>query len=141
MKLANAWMDATFAKEYIASKIYKKYLPTVEVNLTRLHVQGNYLGMYVNTESINKQFLKKKDYYFKNYIGSPTSFIKLENLSNYQPRKYIIDNYGPINAGRALKKFIFENFKDRVLNEKKKVVKESDVDYICIRSPLVGFKV
>ena len=59
MKLANAWMDATFAKEYIASKIYKKYLPTVEVNLTRLHVQGNYLGMYVNTESINKQFLKK----------------------------------------------------------------------------------
>ena len=59
MKLANAWMDATFTKEYIASKIYKKYLPTVEVNLTRLHVQGNYLGMYVNTESINKQFLKK----------------------------------------------------------------------------------
>jgi hypothetical protein len=58
MKLANAWMDATFTKEYIASKIYKKYLPTVEVNLTRLHVQGNYLGMYVNTESINKQFLK-----------------------------------------------------------------------------------
>ena len=59
LKLANAWMDATFAKEYIASKIYKKYLPTVEVNLTRLHVQGNYLGMYVNTESINQQFLKK----------------------------------------------------------------------------------
>ena len=55
LTLANAWMDATFAKEYIASKIYKKYLPTVEVNLTRLHVQGNYLGMYVNTESINKQ--------------------------------------------------------------------------------------
>ena len=24
----------------------------------------------------NKKFLKKRDYYFKNYIGSPTSFIK-----------------------------------------------------------------
>ena len=24
----------------------------------------------------NKNFLKKKDYYFKNYIGSPTSFVK-----------------------------------------------------------------
>jgi len=59
IKLANAWMDATFAKEYIASKTYKKYLPTIEVNLTKLHVQGSYLGMYVNTESINKQFLKK----------------------------------------------------------------------------------
>ena len=31
----------------------------------------------------NKNFLKKRDYYFKNYIGSPTPFIKLENLSNY----------------------------------------------------------
>ena len=31
----------------------------------------------------NKKFLKKRDYYFKNYIGSPTPFIKLHNLSNY----------------------------------------------------------
>ena len=31
----------------------------------------------------DKQFLKERDYYFKNYIGSPTSFIKLQNLSNY----------------------------------------------------------
>ena len=29
----------------------------------------------------DRKFLKKKDFYFKNYIGSPTSFIKLENLS------------------------------------------------------------
>ena len=59
LKLANAWMDATFQKEYIASKIYRKYLPSPEVNLMKLNVQGNYLGMYVNTESINKQFAKK----------------------------------------------------------------------------------
>ena len=31
----------------------------------------------------DSQFIKKKDFYFKNYIGSPTSFIKLENLSNH----------------------------------------------------------
>ena len=31
----------------------------------------------------NRQFLKQRDYYFKNYIGSPTSFIKLQNLSKY----------------------------------------------------------
>ena len=31
----------------------------------------------------NKNFLKKKNFYFKNYIGAPTRFIKLENLSNY----------------------------------------------------------
>ena len=31
----------------------------------------------------NKKFLNKRDYYFKNYIGSPTSFVKLENLSRH----------------------------------------------------------
>ena len=31
----------------------------------------------------NKQFLKERDHFFKNYIGSPTSFIKLQNLSNH----------------------------------------------------------
>ena len=59
LKLANAYMDATFAREYLASEIYQNYLPSSEVNLLKLNVQGSYLGLYVNTESINKQFLEK----------------------------------------------------------------------------------
>ncbi|MBH00430.1 MAG: tryptophan synthase subunit beta [Candidatus Pelagibacter sp.] len=31
----------------------------------------------------DKNFLRKKDFYFKNYIGSPTRFVKLNNLSNH----------------------------------------------------------
>ena len=31
----------------------------------------------------DKKFLKQRDFYFKNYIGSPTSFIKLHYLSSY----------------------------------------------------------
>jgi tryptophan synthase beta chain len=31
----------------------------------------------------DKRFLKERDYYFKNYIGAPTPFIKLENLTKY----------------------------------------------------------
>ena len=31
----------------------------------------------------DKTFLKQRDYHFKNYIGSPTSFIKLHKLSNH----------------------------------------------------------
>ena len=31
----------------------------------------------------DKKFLKQRDYYFKNYIGSPTSFVKLKNLSKH----------------------------------------------------------
>ena len=59
MKLANAWMDPTFMKQVISAKIYQEYLPTGESNLVKLFSQGNYVGMYVNDESINKQFLDK----------------------------------------------------------------------------------
>ena len=31
----------------------------------------------------NKEFLKKRDYYFKNYVGAPTPFVKLHNLTNH----------------------------------------------------------
>ena len=31
----------------------------------------------------DKKFLKERDHYFKTYIGAPTPFIKLENLSDY----------------------------------------------------------
>ena len=31
----------------------------------------------------DKTFIKERDYYFKNYVGSPTPFIKLENLTDH----------------------------------------------------------
>ena len=59
IKLANAWMDPTFVKQIISSNIYRRYLPTGESNLVKLNIEGDYLGLYINDESINKQFLKK----------------------------------------------------------------------------------
>ncbi|NRA12767.1 MAG: CotH kinase family protein [Crocinitomicaceae bacterium] len=59
VKLANAMFDPTFVKEMIAYDIYRRYLPTPEANLMELNVQGNYLGLYVNTETIDRKFLKK----------------------------------------------------------------------------------
>ena len=31
----------------------------------------------------DKQFLKERDYYFDNYVGAPTPFIKLQNLTRH----------------------------------------------------------
>lgn len=31
----------------------------------------------------DKQFLKQRDYYFDNYVGAPTPFVKLQNLSRH----------------------------------------------------------
>ena len=59
LKLANALFDPTFVKETVGYSLYRNYMPSPEANLLRLRVQGNYLGLYVNTESVNKQFLQK----------------------------------------------------------------------------------
>ena len=39
--------------------IYKNYLPSPEANFMNLHVNEDLLGLYVNTEAINKSFLDK----------------------------------------------------------------------------------
>jgi hypothetical protein len=55
----------------------------------------------------------------------------IPRLPKYTPRQYIIDNYGPINSGRRLKKFIYDNFGDKVN------IKECD--YVVMRGPIYGF--
>lgn len=59
IKLANSLLDPTFCKEITGLNIYRNYLPSPEANLIKVNVQGDYLGLYVNTESVDKQFLKK----------------------------------------------------------------------------------
>lgn len=59
VKLANAAFDPTFAKEITGYDIYRRYLPSPQANLMQLNVQGNYLGLYVNTEAVDKTFLEK----------------------------------------------------------------------------------
>ena len=56
--------------------------------------------------------------------------ILLENMKNnkYEPREYIINNYGPINSGKKLKQFLFDNYNDK-LN-----VKMDEIEYITIRN-------
>jgi len=31
----------------------------------------------------DKKFIRERDYYYKNWVGTPTSFIKLENLTDH----------------------------------------------------------
>ena len=77
MKLANAWMDPTFMKQIAASTIYQRYLPTGESNLIELNINTNYLGLFVNDESINKQFLTK---HFGNKNGA---LFKCDNIDRF----------------------------------------------------------
>ena len=40
----------------------------------------------------DKKFIKERDYYFKHYVGTPTSFIKLYNLSHQLGGAQILTN-------------------------------------------------
>ena len=59
LKLANTMFDPTFVKEILGYSIYQKYLPAPEANFMRVEVQGDYMGLYINTETVDKLFLKK----------------------------------------------------------------------------------
>jgi len=59
IKLANSAFDATFIKEILGYSIYQRYLPSPEANFMRVNLQGEYLGLYINIEPVDKTFLKK----------------------------------------------------------------------------------
>ena len=81
LKLSNSWFDPTFLKELLATKIYQRYLPTYETNLMKVYTQGNYTGLYLNQEAVNKQFLEK---HFSEEDGA---FFKCDpiDMSTYSP--------------------------------------------------------
>jgi len=57
----------------------------------------------------------------------------MKNINNYEPRKYIINNYGPINSGKRLKQFLYTNYSNK-LN-----IPEYQVDYVTLRHPILNF--
>jgi len=59
VKLSNAFLDPSFLRDPLAYEIIRKYMPAPLCNFTRLYVNGKYYGLYVNTESIDNNFLEK----------------------------------------------------------------------------------
>ncbi len=59
LKLANGYFDPTFCREVSAYKVYNRYMPSSEANFLRVNVDGQYLGLYLNTESVDRNFLEK----------------------------------------------------------------------------------
>lgn len=60
----------------------------------------------------------------------------LPNIKNniYKPRQFFIDNYGIINSGKKLKRFLYDNFENDIN------VPESEVDYITPDYPKQDYK-
>ncbi len=58
IKLSNVFRDPSFVREILAYEIVRKYTYAPKCNFAKLYVNDKYLGLYSNTQTIDKDFLK-----------------------------------------------------------------------------------
>lgn len=58
IKLSNGFADPTFVREPLSYEILRQYTDAPRANHAKLWINGVYWGVYGNTESINKSFLR-----------------------------------------------------------------------------------
>ncbi|MBC7774848.1 MAG: CotH kinase family protein, partial [Phycisphaerae bacterium] len=99
------FLDPSFVREPVAYEIIRKYMPAPQCNFSKLYLNGKYWGLYVNSESIDVNFIKKhfgvtNGYIFKcdpdnwKKVRSQTGCPKGENAS----LTYLSDNAGCYDA-------------------------------------------
>ena len=60
IKLANGHNDPSFIRDVLGFHIIRQYMDAPLSNYANLYVNGNLIGLYTNTESISKKFVKKR---------------------------------------------------------------------------------
>lgn len=57
MKLSNVFRDPSFIREILAYEIAGQYMNAPKANFCKVYVNGKYLGLYHNSESVDDKFL------------------------------------------------------------------------------------
>jgi hypothetical protein len=59
IKLANVYGDPSFIREVLTYELAAKYLYAPKANYAQIYINGEYIGLYSNTETVNKSFCKR----------------------------------------------------------------------------------
>jgi len=59
IKLANSFRDPGFLREVLAYEIAGQYMPAPKANFAKVFVNDAFIGLYSNTESVDKPFLQR----------------------------------------------------------------------------------
>ncbi|MEM6726154.1 MAG: CotH kinase family protein, partial [Bacteroidota bacterium] len=59
IKLANGFRDPSMVREVLAYEIAREYMAAPKANFAKVYVNDAYYGLYTNTESIDRSFLKE----------------------------------------------------------------------------------
>ncbi len=57
LKLGNVFMDPSFVREAVSYHIARKYMPAPKCNFAKVYINGDYIGLYSNVQSIDEKFL------------------------------------------------------------------------------------
>ncbi len=60
IKLANAYNDPSFLRDVLGYQIIRQYMDAPLANYANLYVNGTLIGLYSNTESVSKKFVKSR---------------------------------------------------------------------------------
>ena len=74
LKLANCYADPSMVREVLGYNLLKNYMDCPKSNFAQIYVNGRYIGLYSNDESVNKKFCST---YFNSSINT---FIKCSPL-------------------------------------------------------------
>ncbi len=107
LKLGNGYADPSLIREALAYDILQNYMHCPRSNFAQIYVNGQYLGLYSNSESINKDFCSdhfnsSRGSFFKcSPINSPSpitksnlQFLTGQDSTGYFPRYELKSNQG-----------------------------------------------
>lgn len=75
LKLANQYTDPSMIREALSYEISGKYMDAPRASFVKLYINGDYRGIYTNTESIDNEFLDN------HYNSSENPFFKCDPIN------------------------------------------------------------
>lgn len=79
LKLGNGYSDPSMIREVLSYNILKNYMDCPKANFAKLYINGNYIGLYSNVESIDKKFVSAK------FLSSQNTLVKANPVGNPGP--------------------------------------------------------
>lgn len=79
IKLGNGYADPSMIREVMAYNILSNYMDCPLSNFAQLYINGEYIGIYSNDESINKKFCSE------HFYSSDNTFVKCNPITNPSP--------------------------------------------------------
>jgi len=59
LNLNNSFQDATFLREFIYLQLIRKHIPAAKASFTKLYINGESWGLYINVQQLNKDYLEE----------------------------------------------------------------------------------